>query len=359
MRENTFGYIPTLNGWRAIAVSAVVLFHSSAIYLGRLSLRPLQNAGQYGVQLFFAISGLLICGRLLDEEAEAGKITFRPFYIRRIFRIQPAAILFLLITAALAAMNLIPMPGGAWVSSMFSFRNIYAAVEGSNPNTLYTNHFWSLAVEEQFYLIFPFLLLLRKSRELFFGILSTAAILWVPFAHYMHLAGEWSSPRPDLNFGYLFFPAFIAMLLLGEWKDWLSRWAPLLALMTGVGFVTSFCLFHSHFITIITTAGFPMVLLATSLRPKSGLSRLLESAPLNYLGKISYSIYLWQQLFLIDVPHFNYAPGILGQLQRWPWNIIATLTIANASYHFVERPLTKYGQSLFRRSALSRIEARL
>jgi peptidoglycan/LPS O-acetylase OafA/YrhL len=87
------GYLPSLDGWRAISIVGVLFCHSPLIQVGRFSDIWLQANGDRGVQMFFAISGILICSRLLREEMKYGAISLRSFYTRRIFRIQPAALM--------------------------------------------------------------------------------------------------------------------------------------------------------------------------------------------------------------------------------------------------------------------------
>ena len=115
-RQKT-GYMPTLDGWRAIAILSVIFFHDSLHLhaLGVFSTRWLYEYGDLGVDLFFAISGLLICSRLLDEERINGKIHLRGFYVRRGFRILPPVFLYLgvisiLSVAPIAASSSPPSP---------------------------------------------------------------------------------------------------------------------------------------------------------------------------------------------------------------------------------------------------------
>jgi peptidoglycan/LPS O-acetylase OafA/YrhL len=100
-------YVPTLDGWRALSIGLVIMHHSqiqsSVPVVGPL-LQSIAHLGEVGVELFFAISGLLICSRLLDEESRAGQINVNGFYLRRFFRILPAAIFYLLVIAILAAL---------------------------------------------------------------------------------------------------------------------------------------------------------------------------------------------------------------------------------------------------------------
>src|SRR5215469_16278217 len=95
------GYLPTLDGWRAIAVVFVILYHDSVYTLGPVSTAWFQSHGLYGVDIFFGISGLLICSRLLEEEELPGAISLQDFYIRRAFRILPPAYIYLFSIALL------------------------------------------------------------------------------------------------------------------------------------------------------------------------------------------------------------------------------------------------------------------
>jgi peptidoglycan/LPS O-acetylase OafA/YrhL len=109
MREKV-GYIPTLDGWRAIAITCILFAHSRTgvvPWLGQRVSSFLSDQGHHGVDLFFAISGLLICSRLLDEEKKFGHISLRGFYVRRAFRILPPALLFLAVIAFLSLIGLI------------------------------------------------------------------------------------------------------------------------------------------------------------------------------------------------------------------------------------------------------------
>ena len=146
-------YLPTLDGWRALSISLVILHHSqiqlTAPVIGPL-LQSLANFGEVGVELFFAISGLLICSRLLEEEARFGQISVKSFYLRRCFRILPAAIFYLLVIAILAAFHIIPLLPVDWFGALFFFRNYAMVFESMHHSPLalhwYTGHFRSESV---------------------------------------------------------------------------------------------------------------------------------------------------------------------------------------------------------------------
>src|SRR5258708_25275484 len=143
-------YLPTLNGWRALAIFGVLICHAASVLWGVNGTHPddrlygLTRYGALGVDVFFGISGFLICTRLLQEEERTGRISLRNFYIRRAFRILPPYLLYLVVLAAIAGIGLITLHAMDFVSCLLFFRNYVAG-------SWYTGHFWSLAVEEHFY----------------------------------------------------------------------------------------------------------------------------------------------------------------------------------------------------------------
>ena len=162
--EHSRAYLHSLDGWRAIAVGAVMLDHAQP-FGPRFVQHHLQNNGAEGVWLFFAISGLLICSRMIAEESTYGRVSLRNFYIRRAFRILPAALLYLLVIALLGSLNVLPFDLPSWLGAVFFYRNYWHYFFGANAGSWFTGHFWSLSVEEQFYLLWPAALLLLGKRK--------------------------------------------------------------------------------------------------------------------------------------------------------------------------------------------------
>ncbi len=146
------GYLPTLDGWRAIAIVAVLLDHAVAYSpLGQVPwLYRLSRTGPNGVSLFFAISGFLICSRLLEEQRAFGRISLQGFYIRRACRILPPAMFYLAVIGVLALCGIVVVTGAEWWSCVFFFRNYLPASWIGQGWGGYTVHYWSLAVEEHF-----------------------------------------------------------------------------------------------------------------------------------------------------------------------------------------------------------------
>src|SRR6266404_6221584 len=121
MQGGLTGRIPTLDGWRAIAILAVIMYHGTP---EDSVLFPLANNGYRGVNVFFGISGFLICSKLLAEKSSKGRISLTNFYTRRVLRILPPAFLYIGVIALLGAVGVLAaMPRSEWVSSLFFFHN--------------------------------------------------------------------------------------------------------------------------------------------------------------------------------------------------------------------------------------------
>ena len=344
-RGKRSGYIPTLDGWRTIAVFAVIAYHARPIQLGGVSLQRLQNYGDRGVQLFFAISGLLICSRLLDEQRRHGSISLKGFYLRRLFRIQPAAVVMLATVALLAVLGILHVSLGAMSAALFSYSNFFNAFHLSTmPDDRYTGHFWSLAVEEHFYLLLPAILVVARKRTVpVLAALSAIFVVWPPIAHLLGLTtAELSAQRTDMALQSLFVPALLAVLLsqpaFRTWMVRASRYGVLIVLVMGAMLVSELLL-GGHVTQQITCFGFPLVVMSTMLHPEGWLGRLLETRVFTYFGRLSYSLYLWQQIFFLHRPETS----ILRYVQGWPVNLLAAIGCAMLSYYFVEKPMMKLG----------------
>jgi peptidoglycan/LPS O-acetylase OafA/YrhL len=167
-------YLPTLDGWRAVAITAVILCHA----FGREDTGSKINSlilslGQQGVSLFFTISGYLITTLLLDERQRGG-ISLRGFYIRRAFRILPPAYIYLAAVATIGVSGLIHLAPGEILSAALVYNNYWPS------RSWFTQHFWSLSMEEHFYLLWPSLLTLSglvRAKWLALGVIFS---FWGP-----------------------------------------------------------------------------------------------------------------------------------------------------------------------------------
>lgn len=344
IRQNRNSYLPSLDGWRAIAIFAVLCSHDPDSHgIGFINTSRLHQVGWAGVDLFFAISGLLICSRLLEEEQMNGTISLRGFYIRRAFRILPVAYAFLLVCLLLGLANQIPYSVPATLAAALMIRNYWGVFTGDPPQELYTDHFWSLSVEEHFYLILPAALLLIKRRILFLAILSAAAFSWLLyFAHRGWVTGNLTLSRTDLRLQGLMIPAVLALLLAKPHLRslagrWLRPW-----FCIGLVGLLSFGLHNVPFEYRIALVGlcFPFLVASTMIHPDSIACRVLEWKPLRYIGRLSYGIYLWQQIYILR-PRGTAWP--FAVLQTFPFNYLALACSAAAGYYLLERPMMRLG----------------
>jgi len=348
-------YLPTLDGWRAIAILGVMIAHAAnSVFCPEGSLPnawwyAVIRRGGLGVDIFFGISGFLICSRLLQEHRQNGQIGLRSFYIRRIFRILPASFAYLAVVGLLTLAGFSLTTPIMWWSCVGFFRN-YLPLPG--PDGHYTGHFWSLAVEEHFYLLWPSLLFLcgpRRARPWALG-LALAVAAWRVWEFRHQWLGHWIPGaafyvRTDIRLDGLLWGCWAALVLeVSAWRERLTRW-----LSPGIwaGLVAIFIacvLYKPPLVMMWQVILIPFILLGTVLRPQGLAGRFLETQPMRWLGRVSYSLYLWNLLFfpLGTFPR----PLPLGTFQQLPWNILLVFACASLSYYLVERPMVRWGHSL-------------
>jgi peptidoglycan/LPS O-acetylase OafA/YrhL len=349
------GHIPTLDGWRAIAIGGVMVAHvgQSALAEGAVWPHPrlayfLHMGGTNGVDVFFAISGLLITARLLDEARADGSYSLSLFYLRRAFRILPAAFAYLLVVGLLSAVSLIDVAPMEIATSALFFRN-YGSV--LTVDTWYTGHFWSLSIEEHFYAFWPLgLRAVGSARRGAWLIASTCLLIgvwrlvnlfvWAP-PYLRDVIPGW---RSDLRFDALLWGAVATILASNSWGAAMARrlsqpiWWGLVLGMAGLS-LSKFALSG-----LLKPAFIAAMLVGTIVRPHTIVARVLEAAPLRWVGRLSYSLYLWQQLFLVP-PHFRPLVPIRGILSL-VIALVGLLGCACASHYWLEKPLIAAGRRL-------------
>ena len=333
------GYIPTLDGWRAIAILLVLLSHYGPFVPGAPA--SVANAAGPGVSVFFAISGLLICTLLLREQDLTGRIDLRSFYLRRGLRILPVAWLFLIVVALVRRVADLDCSNTDLWASFFFVRNYFGTLGGS------THHFWTLAIEEHFYLIFPFCLAAwgaRGARRLCVGF-AIAVMLW-RWCNEVYAIWDpaWDFFRTDIRIDALFDGALAALLLheprLQAVVKRMGPWAVLAAALAGLGV--------SHFVPVssinrsLVALLIPLMLVPGILYPRVIFARVLEWSGLRWIGRISYSLYIWQGLFTGN------ERRMLWGARLWPVNLCAMLGTAVASYYLLERPIIRWGHRMLR-----------
>jgi peptidoglycan/LPS O-acetylase OafA/YrhL len=347
--QSNHGYLPTLDGWRCLAILAVLIDHGAVYFPSLRQYSPLR-LGPNGVSLFFAISGFLICTRLLEERKLTGRISLKGFYIRRAFRILPPAFAYVCVIAVLGAVGLLAVTRIEVWSSLFFFRNYVPASWITNGWGGYTIHFWSLAVEEHFYLIWPALLILFGLRYSTWaaGSFAVSVAMW----RWWSLSNDWIGDRlpglmfysrTDIRLDGLLLGCLVAMLVFhersGKWIAQKFKRAVWFAL--ALTYVLTQAVRGHHFYTIWESAILALLVAGTVLDANSWVGRFLELPLCKWIGRLSYSLYLWQELFLIPG-----GRGALSNLQIFTIGLILTFGMAVLSYRFLERPLIRLGHQL-------------
>jgi peptidoglycan/LPS O-acetylase OafA/YrhL len=339
-------YIPTLDGWRAIAVGLVIGAHcygmlmNSHTRVGALAATLLSHAG-YGVDIFFALSGYLICTLLLKEKERTGTISMGRFYTRRAFRILPSVFFYLTALFVLTQFRVLPkIPTTDFVRVLFFARNYFLG-------PWYTGHFWSLAIEEHFYLVAPlFFLLLPWKWGLRIALVLTLAcigIRWFEFAHESLLPGTLLQFRTENRFDALLWGAILALLLnrLAIRKWMAARLNGLVTALIGITAVVLLSVFSAQGVrrTVVAVV-MPLLIVYTVLHAESLFGKFLELGFLRWIGRLSYSLYIWQMLFLPE------GPRPLGIVQSFPLALVLPLICAASSYYLVEKPMIRIGHRL-------------
>lgn len=339
-------YIAALDGWRAIAILMVLFAHGSPI-----SDRLPVDLGASGVAFFFILSGYLITTRLLTKYYDGGQVALGRFYVQRGFRILPPAVCYLaflfLLNQTIRGLN---VSRSEIVASLFFWRN-YLLVPHSAEKLAgwFTGHFWSLCVEEHYYLVWPLIIhqagKKRALRIALIGAVSCALWRWAGWHYKFHINYVFDRVpyffRTDTRLDGLLLGSAVAIVLnhpraVAVIRRYLSvrESAACIALLGITWAVAAY-----PFIGLKEELIVSILLLATVSRPSEGLARALAWRPLCALGRLSYSLYIWQQLFLVGKT--GEAP--LGLLNRFPLNFVLVFAAALASYYFVEGPARRFG----------------
>ena len=331
-----------IEGLRAVAVLLVVLYHCGM---------PLFGGGYVGVDVFFVISGFLITGLLHRELATTGTVSITRFYARRSLRLLPAATLVTVVTVAAAYRWLPPLrtPGiaadGFW-TAIYGINYRLAAVgtdylnADAAPSPL--QHFWSLAVEEQFYLVWPPLLLgtallatrarVRPARAIGLALATIVTASLAVSIWQTHANSQWAyfglhSRAWELGIGALL---ALAPGVLPRRAAAILSAAGLLAIVTAALVFTPETPFPGY-AALLPVLGTAAVLAGGASSP----TPLLSTRPLRAIGRLSYSWYLWHWPALMIVPYaLGRHPGVPGNLVI----AIAALLLAMLTFALVENP---------------------
>jgi peptidoglycan/LPS O-acetylase OafA/YrhL len=340
-------YQPALDGVRALAVLAVLFFHAGT---------PGFGGGYLGVSVFFTLSGYLITSLLLDEHERTGTIDTRKFYGRRLRRLLPASIATVATVVVLGAVTdvfdavaglraqvigaLSQVSNWVLLTGNTSYQDLLAQASGTASPL---EHFWSLAIEEQFYWLWPPLMMLMlsrlataRSRTIVVGVMTAGSMVaapviaevWGPDAAY------WATPA---RLGEILVGALLAMALrtvgLSPRVSMLAPAALVMLTIAVVTFPSSSGPAYQGLLPILSLVSGALIL---GLQVDGPSRRLLSSAPLVALGKISYGLYLvhWPVFVVVDAERVGIDGIVLTALR-----LSITVAIALASYHLLEQPI--------------------
>lgn len=353
------GYLPGLDGLRAIAIIGVLLYHAGIDWV---------PGGFLGVDVFFVLSGFLITSLILEEYDRAGRIDFKRFYIRRARRLLPA-VFVLLIAVGIAVLlfyrdALSAFREDALATLLYVNNWWYIVVDQSyfestgRPPLL--KHLWSLSVEEQFYLIWPaitVLLVRRGGRPLVRRIAIFLALASTAWMAYLAIRGGYPIDA-DPSRAYFGTDSHMMGLVMGAALATMWRPGRLSAniprgvqiLITAIGaamiaVIAGFYFFVGEFTPWLYRGGFlalavfTAVLIAAATHPASPLGALLGVGVLRYLGRRSYGIYLWHwPIFMVTRPGIDVS---WSEPVAFVARLAVTLVVAEASYRLVEMPIRR------------------
>jgi peptidoglycan/LPS O-acetylase OafA/YrhL len=331
------GRIPSLDGLRALSIVLVMFSHllgTAGFPLGERALGAAGDLGYLGVRVFFVISGYLITLLLIAEQAKRGRISLREFYIRRAYRILPAAYALILAISLAALLGDLSLKPADVVTGVTYTTNYHYT------RSWELGHLWSLSVEEQFYLLWPALVVLFGARRIV--PLSVALLVLAPV---FRMIAWFHAPSPDdvvMEAYPCIMDAIAAGCLLAGARSWLDgqRWYGWLT--GGWGFVlvlgaiaatqipSDRILFDYIVAPSVMNVALALVVDRCVRFPGDVFGKFLNWRPIVFAGTLSYSLYLWQQPFL----NHNAHAGVTV----WPVNLFLAIGCALGSYYLVERP---------------------
>jgi peptidoglycan/LPS O-acetylase OafA/YrhL len=347
------GYYPFFDGIRAIAILIVVGGHlvSHSKYFKFID-------GAIGVHLFYILSGFLITTLLFKEKIKYGNVSFKKFYVRRVLRIFPVAYLFVAVLIVLNIVFNLKVTTLSFLTTLAYLKNFPFS------NDWYTGHFWTLSVEEQFYLMGTILLMASTNKYIRLSILLFVTIPILDYVAFNNLGIFYTNKLVHIA-------TYIVITLFGKGTLYILA-GSLLSILIFKGLVRldrfkkhyylsfilliSAILIHEVFAgpnyiwSNISTTVFTvliLVVIALNLNTDNFLNKILSTPWLVMVGKLSYSIYIWQQLFTVNRPwanSFKYANSPL-------LNMIALFIVAYISYAFYEVKFLKLKDRFSRKLA--------
>jgi peptidoglycan/LPS O-acetylase OafA/YrhL len=340
------GRIPSLDGLRAISILCVLLAHATHGFTG---VHVFGRMALFGVRVFFVISGFLITSLLLKEEAKTGTISLRFFYLRRTLRIFPPFYVFIGVAVLGAYLGWFELQHHDVLAAMTYLTNYH------HHRAWTLGHAWSLSVEEQFYLLWPFLVKWLRSERA--SRIALAAVIIGPFLRFGLLLFA-PELRPGIGETFPTVADSIATgCVLACYRGRIARSPRLLAFLRGRAFwwVPAIAVLAAQAPSAkldaliwqsVCNIGIAALIWRVVDNPGDWAGRFLNARPVVFVGMLSYSLYLWQQ------PFFN-RDSALG-VARFPLNVVVTVLLALTSYYVVERPALRFRTWIERRVRAAR-----
>lgn len=344
--KETSQRLPSLDGLRAVAVLMVVFTHAGETW-GAPDSRIYKElslffSGYLGVQVFFVISGFIITRLLMQEKVQRGHVSLRRFWARRFLRIVPPLALYLSVISVMNAQGLLQVSALSQWGSLLFFRN-HLPMEMDSFNA----HYWSLSVEEQFYLLWPLLIAFAMFFNIRRGAWMVMAVALVARITFF-LMGE-SEPRWLIIHADCLMAGALAAMWLQD--QGLQAVKPLttkekllhLGVFVFCLLVTRICAtrYSAYFApfqpTLISIFMALWIVRLVSVR-EGWLFQILNQRFVIWLGMISYSTYIWQQLFTTGVMDW---PGAAPWFSHFPLNVLLSILAGALSFAFIERPLQR------------------
>lgn len=343
--------IPSLDGIRAVAVALVVFAHAGV---------DERVPGGLGVTIFFVLSGYLISTLMRIEYKRAGAIGYRNFYLRRLLRLMPPLLIVVAITALLAHLGIVEdqFSVGGLLATLFYFGNYYVIAQNYAGIPDGIGVVWSLAVEEHFYIFYPFLaaLLLRKGSVPLAAagltMLCMAVLAWRYWLVGQGAPAEYLNMATDTRID-----AILIGCLLALWRNpWLDR-APV-RLRPHDWLIGAACVavlaasllyrdevFRNTLRYTLQGAAIAMLINLSVLHARELPFRWLNSRPLVYLGAISYTVYLSHHVIILIITKYWPDLGWAGVLAA---TVLLTLAVAEPMRRWVEVPMARWRKRLHR-----------
>ena len=335
----SLGQRPSLDGLRCISILMVLVLHLP----GHENILP---GGFLGVEIFFVISGFLITSLVVEEFEKTGKIDLRGFYMRRVLRLAPALVAVLLFTGLVAflagSFNAVGLNGLRLSSAILYFSNWVRAFEGEPGPVWFLAHFWSLSIEEQFYLIWPVSLvfLLGKPRKTVFLAVLGFIVFLIAYKAGMYLSGA-SAKRlyygSDTRADAILVGCLLSLALhWGFFPSIIKRHSLLLSRIAWVVLVVFAVMVHCNDGAILYLGGFTLVSLSSTLIIARVIflpDKVLTHRVLVWIGKRSYGLYLWHwPIYLLAGAFATYVV---------PVALLGTFVFAAVSFRYIEEPFLR------------------